>query len=307
MAIEYDGQDYLQDLLDSIQTDSQELFKVQFKKWLVSLVAQAFEKDRNDYVFVLVGQQGSGKTTIMENLLWDDKWFASMPDFSFGNKEHRLLMATKVLILLDEMHQYSKASDVRQLKAGMSQSKITADKKFQESGDYSRAASFAGASNSSDFLRDDTGDRRFLVFNQVGLDLEKYKSVDKRKLWGQLVYLFKSGFDYKISQAEIKDIVSRNLENYTVHKPEDTFISEMLEVTQDQQDFLSNIELEQLVNSYMVNYNLRGYGISISTVKAKLKLLGAQLSVVKKRNGIACRGTACIKRKLDCLASVDLV
>jgi hypothetical protein len=291
LAQHYDGTDQVTPLLASVTTEDDALFALQTRKWLVNLVAQMYGHDatsRNDNALILVGEQGIGKTGFFEFLLWDDKWFATKPDFNFENKNHLLLMNQKVLILLDEMGQYNKA-DIKILKAAFSQTKITADRKFHETADYKRNASFAGCSNNSDFLKDDTGDRRFLVFQMLGYDRALYNGVDKAQLWGQLVTMYKAGFDYHFSQDEVRATVQRNLSAYTVWKPEDTFVQECLEVTGEETDFLSNADLEKLLNRYRAEHHVRDF-MAVSSIRAKLKMQGALVGQQKKIAGKVVKG-----------------
>lgn len=291
LAAHYDGQDHITPLLASIRTEDDALFAVQFRKWMVNMIAQVYGTDgasRNDNALVLVGEQGRGKTGFFEFLLWDDRYFATKPDFNFENKEHLLLMNSKALILLDEMGQYNKA-DIKILKAAFSQTKITADRKFHETRDYARNASFAGCSNNTDFLKDDTGDRRFLVFQMLAYDKAAYNAVNKPQLWGQVVSMYKAGFDFRFSAEEIEGVIQRNLGSYTMHKPEDTFISEALEVTKNPGDFLSNAELEILINRYKQDYHVREY-IGQASIRAKLKMAGVTVGAQKKIAGKVLKG-----------------
>jgi hypothetical protein len=293
----YDGQDHISALLATITTEDDTLFAAQFRKWLVNLVAQCYGHDgstRNDNAFVLVSEQGTGKTRFFENLLWSDRYFAAKPDFNFENKEHLLLMSSKVLVLLDEMGQYNKA-DIKVLKAAFSQTKITADRKFQETRDYKRNASFAGCSNNTDFLKDDTGDRRFLVFQMLNFNPAAYEAVDKAQLWGQVVSLYKSSFEYHFNKEEIAAVIQRNLSQFTMHKPEDSFIESCLEVTGNAADWLGNADLEKMLNQYRVDNHVRDF-MGVSSIRAKLKLAGALVGQQKKIAGKVVKGYKGVRR-----------
>lgn len=292
LAAHYDGNDHLSNIINSVGTEDNALFGQQFRKWAVGVVAQVYDAEhsaRNDRAFILVGAQGIGKTGFFEALLWSHKWFVNKHDFNFNNKEHQLLMNSKVLVLMDEMSVFNKA-DIKDLKAVFSKTVVNADRKFQEAADYKRNASFAGCSNSSDFLRDDTGDRRFLVFQMLGYDRAMYNAVNKAQLWGQLATMYKDGFDYSFTQEDNEETIARNLSQYTVHKPEDTFIHESLTVTGNAADFLSNAELDHLLNQYRHDYHVRDF-MSISTIRAKLKLMpGVLVGQQKKVAGKVLKG-----------------
>jgi hypothetical protein len=292
----YDKQDYITPLLSSIITDNDKLFSMNFTKWAVALVAQIISTEqfvRNDNALILVGPQNGGKTGFFERLLWNFDLYASKPSFDFNNQKDALLMNDKALILLDEMSSYTKG-DVKQMKQFFSQSKITGDRKYQESRDYKRNASFAGCSNNQDILKDDTGDRRFLVFNLLSYDKELFNRIDKKQLWGQIVNMYKNGFDYKFTEDEVKETMSRNANSYSIHKPEDSFLENKLTVTRSENDFISNTELDNLVNEYVKEYNVKSF-ISASVIKTKLQTLGLNTQRIKKVNGKTVRGISGVR------------
>jgi hypothetical protein len=296
LAAHYDGEDHLSNIIKSVTTEDNDLFAQQFRKWAVGVVAQVYDTEhsaRNDRAFILVGAQGIGKTGFFEALLWSHKWFVNKHDFNFNNKEHQLLMNSKVLVLMDEMSVFNKA-DIKDLKAVFSKTVVNADRKFQEAADYKRNASFAGCSNSSDFLRDDTGDRRFLVFQMLGYDRAVYNAVDKNQLWGQLTNMYKNGFDYTFTQEDNEETIARNLSHYTVHKPEDSFIQECLEVTGNAADYLSNAALDKLLNEYKHDHHVRDF-MSIATIRAKLKMQGVAVGQQKKVAGKVVKGYAGVR------------
>jgi hypothetical protein len=297
LADHHDNQDHFSKLLTCIDTGEDALFAYALKKWMVNLVAQIYqdgEKSVHENVLVLVGDQNEGKTGFFKSLLWSDKWFAAPINFDFQNKEHLLMMNSRALILLDEMAAYGKA-DVRQMKGALSLPKVSADKKFMDTADYTRNASFCGCSNNTDFLKDDTGDRRFLVFNinsPVVWDI--YNQVDKMQLWGQMVKEFKNKFDYKFTTDEVKERIHRNMAAFTMHKPEDTFISLWLDITGESTDYLSNADLEVMLNDYRKQYNVRDY-LNLSSIRAKLKMAGVKVGELRKIRGKAVKGFAGVR------------
>jgi hypothetical protein len=301
LGANYDNKDHFSKLLTCIKTGEDTLFAYSLKKWMVNLVAQIYgdgEKSIHENVLVLVGDQNAGKTGFFKSLLWSDKWFAAPINFDFQNKEHLLMMNSKALILLDEMAAYGKA-DVRVMKGALSLPKVTADKKFCDTADYTRNSTFCGCSNNTDFLKDDTGDRRFLVFNIISPVLwEIYNSVDKMQLWGQMVKEFKDNFDYKFSNEEVEESIHRNISAFTMHKPEDTFISIWLDVTGDATDYLSNADLEVMLNDYKKQYNVREF-INLSSIRAKLKMAGVKVGELRKIRGKAVKGFAGVRSALS--------
>jgi hypothetical protein len=299
LACLWDGKDYLSQLTATVASDNDALFAILLKKWLLNCVAQAYCNSpgcRNEHALVLVSpKQGVGKTSFFAGLLWDDAFFASVPEFRFDNKEHRLLMTSKLLILLDEMGQYKKA-DIETLKAGISQYQITADKKFQSMGDYARIGSFAGCSNNDTFLKDDTGDRRFWVFMLKSFNRELYESVPKDQLWGQLVSLYKAGAPYLPTVAEEAEVTARNDDKFAADKPEDAFIAECLVITNDPEDFIKSIDMQGAVDLF--RYNRKGQGfLSVETIRRKLQRLNVETSTKRRVGTWQGRGYAGVRLK----------
>ena len=298
LATGWDGKSYLAKLTATAATDDDVLFATLLKKWLINIVAQVYCNSpgcRNEHVLVLVSaQQGVGKTSFFAGLMWDDSLFASVPEFRFDNKEHRLLMTIKPLILLDEMGQYKKA-DIETLKAGISQYQITADKKFQSSGDYPRVGSFAGCSNNENFLKDDTGDRRFWVFTLNKFHREAYEAIPKEQLFGELVSLYKTGEAYLPTAEEEAAVTARNDEKFAADKPEDAFL-ECLEITKDSTDFIKATDMQEALDQF--KYDRKGQSfLNIEVVRKKLQRLGVEVSVKRRVGNWQGRGYAGVKFK----------
>jgi predicted P-loop ATPase len=299
LAAGWDGKNYLTQLTATVATDDDALFAILLKKWLLNTVAQAYCNSagcRNEHALVLVSaQQGVGKTSFFAGLMWDDTLFASVPEFRFDNKEHRLLMTSKLLILLDEMGQYKKA-DIETLKAGISQYQITADKKFQPSGDYPRVGSFAGCSNNESFLKDDTGDRRFWVFTLNKFFRSAYEAIPKEQLWGQLVQLYKAGEIYLPTSEEEAAVTARNNDKFAADKPEDAFISECLIITKESTDYIRAPDMQEALDQF--RYAKKGQSfLSIEVVRKKLQRLGIESSVKRRVGSWQGRGYVGVKLK----------
>jgi len=287
----YDGQDHLNPLLKTVTTDDDTLFQITFTKWCVALVSQILSEEqfsRNDNALIFISPQNMGKTGFFERLLWNFDLYASKPNFNFESTKDALMLNEKVLILLDEMSSYSKG-DVKQMKHFFSQSKITGDRKYQQTADYKRYATFAGCANNRDISKDDTGERRLLIFDLLRYDKTDFNKVDKNQFWGQIVDLYKKGFDYKFTSSEVTNNMKRNAENYSIHKPEDTFIETYLTVSHSEVDFMSNTVLEKLINEYTKEFNVKSF-INPSVIKAKLETMGINTQKVKKVGGKTMRG-----------------
>jgi predicted P-loop ATPase len=73
---------------------------------------------------------------------------------------------------------------------------------------FSRRASFMGSVNSSQFLTDSTGSRRFLCFETLSIDYQN--KIDLRMVYAQALDLFKKGFRFYFNKEEIQTITEYN-------------------------------------------------------------------------------------------------
>ncbi|SFQ50445.1 VapE domain-containing protein [Hymenobacter arizonensis] len=291
-----DGEDHIAALLKCIKTDNDPLFAVAFKKWLLNTVAQAYCNSstcRNENALILVSpQQGIGKTFFFQNLLWDDQFFAAPPNFDFANKEHLLMMSENLLICFDEMGQYRKA-EMDVMKASLSQSVIKADKKFQNTAQYPRTASFCGSTNTDEFLKDATGSRRFLPFTMLEpLNFAAYDAVVKAQLWGQVVAEYKTGADYRFTDEEKTNFNARNDEQFTADTPEDAFIAECLRITGNAQHFVTTVEISLELDKYKDHRKGQGFYRMEEVRKKLLQMPGVKrdkrrIAGAKPLNGLA--------------------
>lgn len=269
---QWDGVDHFAALMQTIEVHDKELFIQQFGKWCISLIAQAYGKGRNDYAMILVGAQGTGKTTFFDQLLFTPKYSANTTAFDPANKNDLIMLNTKLLIILDEMATYSK-SDLNQLKSTLTKDNFTTDRKFQSEQDYKRNASFCGTSNNAELLRDATGDRRYLVFELTqAIDFAAYNAIDKTQLWAQIITMFNNGFNYKFDRSEIEKIIHRNSANFTMQTQEDCFIDEIIEVTHNPDDLLFASDITSEINAYIKTYGGLTNRINVTTINQKLKM-----------------------------------
>jgi len=130
------------------------------RKVLCAMVARIFEPGRKfDYVLILEGKQGLRKSTIVRALT-SDKWFGEAPP-NIADKDAILSMRSVWAMELGELSSFSKA-DVDQLKEFITR---TVDRIRLPYGrrteSFPRQCIFIGTTNAKEYLKDDTGNRRF--------------------------------------------------------------------------------------------------------------------------------------------------
>ena len=215
--------DYITQLANTITTTKQDLWQQCFKKWLVAMVGCVLDdKIINHTVIVFSGKQGLGKTTWVEKLVPRPlKGYLFSGTINPNNKDTLVQLSECMLINLDELENLNR-SEIGSLKEIITKTQIRMRKAYGHNNEtMPRRASFAGSVNTSQFLNDSTGSRRFLCFELEGIQYQH--DVDINLAFSQALYLFKSGFRHWFDKEEIKSITENN-EQYQLHSPKEELL-----------------------------------------------------------------------------------
>lgn len=150
-------------------------------------------------------KQGLGKTTWIEKLMPKQlKEYIFSGTINPSNKDTLIHLAECMLINLDELENLNR-SEIGSLKEIITKTHIRMRKAYGHNNEnMPRRASFAGIVNTSQFLNDTTGSRRFLCFEVE--HIEYTRDIDINKVYSQALKLIKEGFRHWFNQEEIKDI-----------------------------------------------------------------------------------------------------
>ena len=157
--------------------DEQILFYQYLKKWLVGMVASWVDaKVVNNVMLILIGEQGTYKTTWFANLLPPQlrEYFYTKTDSAMLTKDDRLVLAQYGLMCWEELDSML-PKELNKMKGTMTMPSINERKaygRYHES--LPHLASFCGTGNNVQFLSDTTGTRRWLPF-EVALRGEKHR------------------------------------------------------------------------------------------------------------------------------------
>jgi predicted P-loop ATPase len=161
------------------------------RKWLISCVARAMRPGcKADAVLILEGSQGAGKSTALR-ILAGDEWFGdALPQM--GTKDASDYLRGKWIVELAELSNINKA-EVEIVKAFVSRSEERFRPAYGRSEIcYPRQCIFAGTTNKSDYLRDETGNRRFWPIKCGTINTAMLER-EREMLWGEAVMAFKEG------------------------------------------------------------------------------------------------------------------
>ncbi len=160
------------------------------RKTLVGMIKRVQEPgSKFDYVLILEGKQGCGKSTAVRWLA--DPWFSD-GHINIADKDGVLSMRSVWVKELGELSGMRKA-DVDQLKEFVSRQADRIRAPYgRMSEDFPRQCIFIGTTNSSEYLKDPTGNRRFWPVAVTKLDRKAF-SRDRDQLLAEAVVAYDLG------------------------------------------------------------------------------------------------------------------
>ncbi len=206
----WDGQERLERWLpELLGADDTPLVQGIGAKWLISAVARTMQPGcKADYVLVLEGAQGIGKSTALAELCPDSEYFTdAMPELR-SNKDVGELVSSGVWICeIAELDAIAK-SESSSVKAFLTRR----DDSFRPAyGRYfrrhPRRVVFCATTNDAQYLRDATGNRRYWPVLARKVDLVGLRAW-RDQLWGEAVRRFQSGEAWHLSselEAEVAE------------------------------------------------------------------------------------------------------
>lgn len=205
-TLEWDGVSRIETwLVDYLGAEGNDVYLREIsRKFLVAAVARVYEPGKKfDYMIIFEGLQGIGKSTV-GNILAGDKWFLdSLPDLT--DKDAALNLQGNWICEMGELANL-KRTDVEVVKSFISRrvDKVRPPygKRYIES---ERQCVFFGTTNSEDYLKDKTGNRRFWPVKVNGLDFDKLKE-DRDQLWAEALNHYEMVGENLWLEGEAKDI-----------------------------------------------------------------------------------------------------
>jgi predicted P-loop ATPase len=159
--------------------------------FLVGLVARGLKPGTKvQYIMILEGSQGVGKSTVAA--LLGGKWFSENMPHNLSNKDACLHLQGKWLVELGELATLPK-NDAAILKQFITKDVDTYRAPYDTiEQTHKRSACFIGTTNLTQYLRDETGNRRFWPVSVGTIDLDALAR-DRDMLIGEAVHLHRSG------------------------------------------------------------------------------------------------------------------
>lgn len=199
-SLEFDGEEHIRSLLpDYLGVEDTEYSYQVMRLWMLGAVARVYEPGcKFDYTMIFTGPQGLGKSTFLKMMALNDAWFNDSLDSLDSDKAAQSLMGSWIVELAELKSLARTAGGVESVKRFLTAVQDKYRVPYERRADiFLRQCVFAGTTNKSDFLQDETGNRRFLII-QTGVN-EPAKSLfapesieDMKAAWAQAVHIWKT-------------------------------------------------------------------------------------------------------------------
>ena len=229
------------------------------KLFLTGTVAKAYNPESKfDFVLDLVGDQGTGKTTLLKKL--GGKWYVdSIENFKDKDEYSKMLRA---LIVNDDEMKATNVSSSQSLKKFVTLTELEFRKPYERhSVRYKKHFTLARTTNEIDYLKDKTGSRRFLPIRVSKANQSKNPVSDLtddliKQIWGEMVHYYKKD-DVPYPNEEEQKLLADAREQFEYVDELENLINEFLEHTDLDWVTSSDISEAQLNNIDLVrNQNI---------------------------------------------------
>ena len=213
----WNGEDYILAMSVSVSVkgdvEEQLLFAEYLRKWLVGMVAGWVDDSVvNNVILVLIGEQGSYKTTWFNHLLPPElrQYFYTKTNAQRMGRDDLLTLAQYGLVCCEELDTM-RPSELNQLKAAVTMPSIDERAAYAHFHEHRKhIASFCGTGNNVQFLSDPTGNRRWLPFEVESITSPREVPFDYEGIYAQAYALYREGFRFWFSREEIFRLAVHN-------------------------------------------------------------------------------------------------
>lgn len=176
--------------------------------WLVGAVAKVYKPYvKFDYVLDLVGGQGVGKTSFLQKI--GGQWYTDAVT-DFANKDNYDIMLKHLIVNDDEMVASDRMS-FAETKSFISKTSLRFRKPYmRRTQEFAKNFVLARTSNHIEYLKDKTGERRFLPVLACNKQQKKHpmnmtpETVEQ--IWGEAVTIYEKGFDLMFDDETEKEL-----------------------------------------------------------------------------------------------------
>lgn len=218
---EWDGNKYVENLLPMmLGAEKTEYTIAVMRVFMLGAVARIYKPGcKFDYMPVLVGLQGKGKSSFLRFLSVNEEWFNDNFNSLDGDKAFEKLRGMWI-VELAELQATKRARDVETIKSFItSRVDIYRAPYGRRTEQRPRMCVLAGTSNPVDFLTDKTGNRRFLPITcnvyETSFDMFADEVATKAiivQAWGEIMH------EYRSKNGKVSLVLPKHLQEEAIAK-----------------------------------------------------------------------------------------
>jgi len=194
---EWNGKtDYIGQLCSCIKVSNDLNFREYFEKWLTRSMYSLYNPDfHNEHCLIIQSRQGWYKSTFFNGLIpkeIKDYYNSRIPE-DLRSKD-LIVQASRIWIwFLDEIDKITTKREAADLRDFLSSKGAFERAAYSRNAThFKRLSNFLGACNKVEFLVDDTGNRRFVIFSlSEAININKFEKIDKTQFWSQVYNIYK--------------------------------------------------------------------------------------------------------------------
>lgn len=285
---EWDGNtDYIRELASTVTVSggesAQEFFYECLRKWLVGLIAGWVDKKEvNHLMLILIGRQGSNKTTWFNFLLPPElESYSYIKINAWRSAKDDLTMLAKYALICCEELDAMNPEQLNNMKASITTPTVDERQAYQRYSERRKhVASFCGTGNNLQMLTDTTGNRRWMPFEAVHIKSPRKYPFNHQGIYSQAYALYKNNFQYWMDDADSENLKEHN-ELFQVADAAEDLIQAFFGLPGENQigEFISTGEaLSMLPNN-------NAHKLNIITLGRAFTRLGFKPDKVGKRRG----------------------
>jgi len=230
---EWDGIERAEKIfIDYLGADDTHYVRQVTRKMLLAAITRLYQPGcKFDQMLVLVGPQGAGKSSLLAKL--GQEWFSDSLR-TFENKEAGEHLQSAWIFEIGELSAMKK-SEVEEVKAFLSKTedryRVAYDRQVSE---FPRKCVFFGTTNTREFLRDTTGNRRFWPV-EIHPERTKYSHWEHftkevvQQIWAEVLCWYKAGESLQLD-SEARNDAERQQATHMESDPREGLIQEWLEL-----------------------------------------------------------------------------
>lgn len=268
-------------LIDCVSCKTQTEFAETLKRWLIASVANALNLTgcQNQICMVLIGEQGAYKTTFLNSLCPKPlSEYLYSGKLNLETKDTWIMLGQFFIINIDDQLKVLHKKDAETMKTLITQKensvRLPHDKYNTK---IIRRANFCGSINGLEFLTDNTGNRRFLPFEILDIDITKVQTqINLNRVWYEAYVMYMNGIKYWFDKEELEKIFGDFSEFTAPIAEQEQFLKyfePLTNATESQigYSYLTNTDILQFLNARTAGATLSGK--KLGEILAKLKVL----------------------------------